>query len=260
MPPENYAETSIARAIRTRLERTHLRQGIAILAGAPGIGKTTAIDAFAAEHPHQVGVIKIEKRNATERLVMQHVVEAVRAVTGYNVHGYTYLESFQVRQQLRRELENWHSLRWIEDEPRLTLIFDEAQNLSRAAIEGLRFWNDRDRCYAPFPIGLAFVGNAEFSLKVGESGQSTISGAVASRAMYRVELDRDELTDQDFALVMEAHGIADRDAVSAILRCCRADNAARDLRGLVRLIEEITDEANGAPVTLETVRSVLIPA
>lgn len=255
-----YAATSIARKMRSRLERTHDKRAIAILAGAPGIGKTTAIDAFAEDNPGAVGVVKIEKRNASERLVMQHVIEAVRKLTGHNIGAYTYLESFQVRQQLARELDSWLNIHWEQATPRLSLIFDEAQNLSRAAIEGLRFWNDRDRCYAPFPIGLIFVGNAEFALATDGSGNSTISGAVASRALYQVEIDRDELTDEDFALVLAAHGVTDKEAVRSILRCCRASNAARDLRGLVRLIDELHDEAAGSPVTSALVNSILNPA
>ena len=57
-------------------------------------------------------------------------------------------------------------------------------NLLRDALGVLRFWNDKDRCYSPFPIGLVFVGNNEFSLAPDSHGACVISAAVADRALY----------------------------------------------------------------------------
>lgn len=251
-----YAATSIARTMNARLERTHAKQAIAIFAGAPGIGKTTAIDAFAETKPGGVVIIKVQKRNAGENLVMRHVVEGLlNLLYGSAGGGHVYSSPFQVREQLKRLLDQVESQNY--GSPGLTLVFDEAQNLSRAAIEALRFWNDRDRCYGSHPIGLVFVGNTEFALAASAGGESTISAAVASRALYQVELDCDDLTNNDYALVLEAHGIIDPAIRASILLKLVRPNAARDLRSLVRLIENLRDEARDSPITLATVEALL---
>ena len=58
--------------------------------------------------------------------------------------------------------------------PPLTVIFAEAQNLAREAIEQLRFANDLRGGYSPFPLGLVFVGHREFVLKNDHRGASVL--------------------------------------------------------------------------------------
>ncbi len=175
-----------------RMQATHDRRRISIFSGPPGIGKTTAVDAFRAAQPDGVVVAKVSRRHAREVLALQHVLECVRALAG---SGSDILSNsvWKLRADLHQALCQWAdvdpakakaSMAADESLPRLTIVFDEAQNLSRQAIDALRYWNDTDRCYSPFPLGLIFVGNSEFSLEVDSLGQSVISAAVADRALY----------------------------------------------------------------------------
>jgi DNA transposition AAA+ family ATPase len=245
----SFVDTSIHVTSTERMDATHRRRGIMILAGPPGIGKTTAIAALEAKYPNQVAVMKISTAKASIRIVMQHAVDAMRRI-GSGDTGYVYADANQVRKQLEREIQIWAYGKYaiLEDQlptgiPPLTFVFDEAQNLSRGAIEALRYWNDEDRCYAPFPIGLVFVGNNEFALKADRSGQSVISAANA-----------------DIGLFLRARNITDEAAIAALVKHYSAPRAVRSLRSVLRNIEALRDEANGAPITLKTVQAVLAPA
>ena len=65
-----YIATSIARRLIVRMHATHERRRIAVFAGPPGIGKTTAIDALNREIPDGIVVVKVARRNAREVLVL----------------------------------------------------------------------------------------------------------------------------------------------------------------------------------------------
>jgi DNA transposition AAA+ family ATPase len=139
----------------------------------------------------------------------------------------------------------------------LTIVFDEARNLSREALEVLRFWNDKDRCYSPFPIGLVFVGNNAFSLAADSHGASVISAAVADRALYVEALTYDDMTDEDLQMFMQAQGLSDPGARSAVMRSFRTPRAVRSLRRVMDLLDELRDVAGDERITSVTVREVL---
>ena len=246
--------TSVAKNMLTRMRTTHERSRIAIFTGPPGIGKTTAIGALRAEFPDSIGVVSIPTKNASAALVLRHMLRALQALNG-DRFAHAQTETSRLAYQIQEQLRDWRHLK--AGTPRLTLIFDEAQTLSRAAIEALRFYNDAADYDAPFPIGLIFVGNHELSLAVDDKGNSTISAAVASRAFYKIEFDQGALCDADYHLILEGAGIADRAARDLIVRYCARPRMPRDLRQLKQLIEEFEDEAGGAPITVETVQAVL---
>src|SRR5436305_216629 len=68
----DFVATSIARRLIVRMQATHDRRRISVFSGPPGIGKTTAIDRFAATNAGSVAVVKVARRNAREVLVLQH--------------------------------------------------------------------------------------------------------------------------------------------------------------------------------------------
>jgi MoxR-like ATPase len=261
----SYVSTSAARRLIARMQATHERRRISVFAGPPGIGKTTAIDQFATRLGRAVAVVKIARRNARQVLVLQHVLDAVRQLTG---ERQTHFPSslWDLREDLFSCLCRWagadpQAARRREYEPSgfppLTLVFDEAQNLSREAIEALRYWNDPDRCYAPFPLGLLFVGNNEFSLRADVDGQSAISAAIADRALYVQGFEYADLTDDDLLLFLEAHGVTDEGALAEILGQFRLPLAIRSLRRVEDLLSDLFELAVGQPVTREIVRQTL---
>lgn len=137
--------------------------------------------------------------------------------------------------------------------PKRTIIFDEAQNLSREAIETLRYWNDGDRCYAPIPLGLVFVGNNEFSL-AGSSTESVISAAVADRALYLQTFDYDDIADRDLERFIDARGGFERDAATTILKSLEAQRTPRSFRRLSDLLDELERGVKGGHVSADDVR------
>jgi hypothetical protein len=264
----NFVSTSLARRMISRMQVTHERRRISIFSGPPGIGKTTAVEAFRSRQPGTVVIIKISRRGAGEVLVLQHTVEAIRVL--FRPPGEKFSSStWQLRSDLFRVICEWAGAdpRAAKRNeylpitfPHLTIVFDEAQNLSRQAIDSLRYWNDADRCYSPIPIGIIFVGNNEFSLRPDTGGESPISMAVADRALYTQAFDYEDLTDDDLRLFIEARGVTDEGAVGMILRYFLRPRIARSLRRVSDLLDEIFDAADGRSIDEHIVRSTLAVA
>lgn len=251
--------TTVANNLLTRMRRTHEQARIAIFTGPPGIGKTTAINAFKAEFEGEVAVVTIPGKNVRGPLALRHVIRSIRMMNGVDMGGaHIQSESSRLARELQQQLLDRRFTPY--GGRRLTIVFDEAQTLSREAVETLRFYNDAATPDAPFPIGLIFVGNHELSLKVDDAGQSTISAAVASRASYQIELGRSDLKDSDYRLMLAAAGIENPEAQALVVRYFMQPRVPRDLRQLRRMIEELHDEAAGRPVTAETVAAVLMLA
>jgi len=78
MISDAFVPTSVARRMIVRMRATHERRRISIFSGPPGIGKTTAVDAFQGHHPDAAAVVKIARRPAKEVLALQHALEAIR--------------------------------------------------------------------------------------------------------------------------------------------------------------------------------------
>lgn len=248
--------TSVARNMLGRMRKTHEKARIAIFTGPPGIGKSTSIRALRAECPDEVAIITIKDRNASAVLALRHMLRALSQLIGNGDGPSPQSESSRLAFQIQFALEVWRNQHF--NGARLTLIFDEAQNLSRGAIETLRFYNDAAGDDMPFPVGLIFVGNHELSLKVDDKGQSTISAAVSSRAFYKIEFDVTKpVLEADYRLLLEDAGVMDAAAVDLIVRYFTRPRVPRDLRQLRQLIEELREEADDDPITVETVNSVL---
>ncbi len=261
---DQFVPTSVSRRLIARMEATHQRRRISVFSGPPGIGKTTAIDRFQADNPGSVAVIKVARRPAKEVVVLQHSLEAVRRLCGSSALGIPS-SIWELRSYLFRAFCDWAGIDAVaarrgDDGPghegRLTLVFDEAQNLAREAIEVLRFWNDADRCYAPFPIGIVFVGNNEFAL-AGSATESVISAAVADRALYLQTLDYDDVTDDDLRLMLDAHGGLEEGAVIALVRAFGGSRPIRSLRRLMDILEELEAYSAGGRISAPLVRQVL---
>lgn len=257
-----FIPTSLARALCARMEDVHQRQAIGVFAGPWGIGKTRAIHAFADEHENGVVVVNVEpgsnQKGRTPVATMQLISEAFLRRHGHWGYGAPPSSSHQV---LRNQLFNhaWDELAAADGAGRLTLVFDEAQNLSRSAIEMLRFWNDRQQAAMPRPVGLIFVGNQEFALEEDATGQSVISGAVRSRARFIGSFSYDDLTQDDIGQIVMSRGVSDPTAVAEIIEyfCRRDPRIRRDLRQIVRVVEDCRLRAEGAAVTAEIARRVL---
>ncbi|CAN5475745.1 hypothetical protein BH09PSE4_BH09PSE4_06920 [soil metagenome] len=259
-----FVETSIARLLRARLTVTHEERGITVISGPWGIGKTTALDAFEEDHEGQCVVVKIDpgssKRGATPIAVMQLAIEAMRPLSGRSERATLSNAYWTLRQMVYDSLcrnfgEDAHNVEYM---PRFTFIFDEAQFLSKDAIEMLRFWNDGDRGTTPFPVGLVFVGNNEFALKEDASGNSVLSGAVRSRLLFEEQLEYANVSDLDLTLFVQSRGITDPAAIGEFVSYF-SRGRRRDLRNAERHVTFCKRRAGDGPVTVEIVRGLLSP-
>jgi hypothetical protein len=264
--PHPFVDTSVAKLMLSRMTLTHEEAGIAVISGPWGIGKTTAIDLFASTRECQCAVVKIEpgtnRRGATVGKVMQSVVEALRPLNGRSVGTHLSNSTWTLRQMIYNEMQNLFGAPEAEGWgrnffPRFTFIFDEAQHLSREAIDVLRFWNDRDRSTLPFPVGLIFVGNNEFAMAESLGGDSVLSGAVRSRLLFEVPLAYTHINDTDLTLFAQSRGIVDASALREFVAYFSQSRVKRDLRAAERLLTMCHRHAGNGPITRAIVREIL---
>jgi hypothetical protein len=159
-------------------------------------------------------------------------------------------------------LREWHQQHVAAGNPTLahpsfTMIFDEAQYLSRESIDMLRYWNDWDRTMTPFPVGLIFVGNSEFALQEDSTGHSALSGAVRSRALFVEALDYSDVTDADISMILRSLGLYEPDAISSILAYFKQPRVRRDLRSVTRIDAQFRRKIGAAAVSLDMARTLL---
>lgn len=258
-----FVETTVVKHMISRMEITHSERGIMVASGPWGIGKTTAIDEFARQHDGSCVVVKVEPgpssgRGASPSKIMQLAVEALRELRGSYSSSQLGRSAWLLRQMINEHLiwhtnDNWQAR---DTPPLFTFIFDEAQYLSRDAIDALRFWNDHDRTATPFPVGLIFVGNNEFALEENLGGESVLSGAVRSRLLFELPLSYAHLTDTDLTLFAQSMGVSDAGALRQFVAYFNQPRAKRDLRQAKRLLSICQGDAPGGKVDADTVRTV----
>lgn len=264
MQKAEIAHTSVYRMMGAMMSDTHEQRGIAVLSGPPGIGKTTAIDAFATEFEGQCLVIKLTPSarggETTPIAVVQALIDAYADQFGgwrrYNLR--TTIAA--VTRDFRHMLEAHYS-RYLDEtsHQRLTLVFDEAQHISRRAIEMLRYWNDTDRPLMPFPFGLVFVGNNEFALAATRHGESVLSDAVRDRLLHYEQLGYANVSDDDIRKVIAGCGIADPGVTDVVLDYFEVTRLNRSFRQLNRILDNCSRAAGDEPLTAQLVAQVLNP-
>jgi len=264
--PVPFVETTVARLMLSRMRMTHEKSAISVFSGPWGIGKTSAIDAFAREFEIECAIVKIEPgsngRGLKSLRMLQLVNESLRVLNRRSERSYPGTSPYLLRQEVERLLSEWryeHIGLNGQLTPAFTLIFDEAQHLSKEAIEQLRFWNDPDRCSMPFRVGLIFVGNNEFAMQETASGVSVLSGAVRSRLLFEVPLSYEHLTDTDITLILQSRGVTDAAALKEFVAFFSQKRVSRDLRRMDTTLELCMCKADGGPVTGQIVRDILQP-
>lgn len=256
-------ETDVFRLVNAILRDTHENRGISVIKGPPGIGKTTALNAYLRETEGcGVTVVKISqgghKTGARLASVMKQCIRAYTGETQESWHNPLPDSTWRLQERLWQTIAQ-HYRGWENEWPAQmeTFIFDEAQYLSREAIEELRFWNDPDRCKLPFPVGLVFIGNDEFALAASRGRESVITDAVRSRLLHEEHLTRANVSDEDLRAVIQHCGVGDKAAQKMLFDLGAKPPFNRDLRRMANLIKRLNSYAADGPITADIVQLAL---
>ena len=257
-----HLETSVLRRLLARMQRTHDRRRVSVFVGPPGIGKTTAIEAFRRSNPDNVVAVKVMKRGVTGPQALQQLLLALRSLRNRDT-GYLTSATSEVQRYLAIEIEKIGGGLTRDQRPELfphvTVVFDEAQRLTNGAIDALRDYSEPHYlCRGTFPIGMIFVGNNELSLQASNGGASILDEGKADRLLYRDRLTYDDIERADLELFIRSMGVNDDSAITGIINVFSGNHRAQpSLRKVGDFIDELRDEAMGEPVTAATVRKVL---
>lgn len=260
--PIGTIDTSVLRRLVARMQRTHERRRASFFVGPPGIGKSTAIEAFRAANPGSVVVARVMKRGVTGPQALQQLLLALRTRTGRETTYVTNATS-EVQRYIAIEIEKAGGGRPRSDRPEefplLTIVFDEAQRLTNGAIDALRDYNEPHYlCRGTFPLGMIFVGNNELSLQASGGGASILDEGMADRLLYRERLTYDDIGQDDLERFVRSRGVSDDGAVGAIVATFSGQFAQqRSFRRISDFIDELQDEALDQPITRAIVRAVL---
>lgn len=255
-------ETSVLKRMVARMQRTHERRRASMFVGPPGIGKSTAIEAFKVANPRGVMVARVMKRGVTGPQALQQLLLALRQRAA-RPNALIAHSSSAVQHCIEIELEKAaRGLRRDDDPglfPLLTIVFDEAQRLTNGAIDALRDYNEPHYlCRGTFPLGMIFVGNDELSLHAEKGGKSILDEGMADRLLYRERLSYDDVERQDLDRFVRAQGVTDEGAITAIVESFFGKfNQQRSFRRVEDFVDELRDEALDQPISSATVRAVL---
>ena len=266
--PEAFVKTTIARRMLHWASITHERRGISVISGPPGIGKTKALAHLQADSPAEIVLAKAPKSSTnTGVMAIRYMAEAIRNALPEVDRFYVPNNIYELRTAIFRDLCERDGRNVVRakkgdystaDFRPLTVIFDEAQTLPRAAIDQLRLWSDPEGCYSPVPLGFLLVGNEEFSLAPDNNdGTSPISRAMADRALYTERLAYNDVTDDDVRLYLESRGLLDEDAIQRTFDWLGSRGIERSFRTLKKLFERTIDDAATGETLLASYRRQL---
>ena len=211
-----FVETSIVKRIFNAANMCQMRGKMGVCYGAPGIGKTTTINAYKKQTS---GVIVIDPcENISARTVLRHLADYFNLPYLNNTTQDEYIE--MVSKKLDRN--------------RYLIIVDEAENLRIECFKALRkiYDNCKDTC------GLLFVGTGDlYSILLGiKNGFPYIS----SRIGYLEQLDA--LNPDDIEkLVHQYFPDCDNVLLKTIAKVCNRN--ARSIQNLLDLCLDITKSA-----------------
>ncbi len=270
-PAEAYVATSVSTAVLANAYAAHQRQRIAVMSGPPGIGKSKAIEALRKAVPGCCVVAKVGGKDIRATAALQAVAIQLRALsdpgsTGWVPAGRTELQRHIFASMCAaRGLNATHAHAGLyprDTYGRMTVVFDEAQSLSRDAIEALRFLSESDS--QPIPFGLVFIGNTEFAMAPKGDGKSVLTAAVEDRAAYVEEFDYADVLDDDLILYAEARGVVETATIDAIIDFFGPSGPTPEIRSLRKLgqaideaIEDVIDDAIGPDLIVDKLKQVM---
>jgi DNA polymerase III delta prime subunit len=260
-----FVETSLSRHLTIRLKTTQDARSYMIFSGNWGVGKSETLYRFARTHKGKSLLLTVErgarKVGTLQIHLMEQIIRMLREVLNKKPLK-TYPHGFHSCQEALLPLfceyfdVFYQHMPFDDNGPKLLLIFDEAQFLSRLSIEMLRAWGDGTSASVPYPMAIALVGNDEFDVKPTNRDESQISGAVDSRALFVEKFGDYDLLDDDLLAIMHSRGLTNPDCTDRFIAYFSQDGMRRDLRRLDNFMIRVSHFcplANATPDIIQTV-------
>lgn len=161
-----FIQSRAARELFETFTYAQMMPTIAIATLVSGLGKTRAAEAYRSTRPH-VFIVTLSPSSRSPHNMTQEIGSAL----GLDTRNAGTLKA-AITNALRRD--GFSAL----------LIIDEAQNLSEASINELRYFRDQAKC------GLVLLGNDEATTPYASRDIKHASGQVVSRVGYRINIMR----------------------------------------------------------------------
>lgn len=210
--PANFIDTTTAKRVMQGLAFAQTAGTMALVYGAPGVGKSRAIAEYASQHEH-VWVATISPSGSGILPALEAVAEAcgVDAAAGSGAR--------RLARTIGARVSGLSGL----------LIIDEAQHLSLAALEELR--SIHDAC----GVGLALAGNEIVYTRLTGGARAAHFAQLFSRVGMRVHVRTPE--SMDVEKVAARFGVAEERSVALLVRVSQRPGA---LRGVIQILRAAT--------------------
>lgn len=142
LPSDKYVPTSISRSVYASIEYCQLHRCVGVLHGDAGIGKTTAAEKFAMDHPDSTILLTMRPSTASLNGVCKMLAKELQVP----VRGNRY----DMMEVVRERLSGTDKV----------IVVDEAQMLNLPAIEELRALADKGNALGVPGNGVVFIGNS----------------------------------------------------------------------------------------------------
>lgn len=179
----SFLQTKTAQGIIDVLQYAQTLRDMGLIIGAPGTGKTFAIDYYRATRPSVFQATMEPAKSSTHHLLME--LASVLKISDRSV--------LAVSDAVVRRLKDRDAL----------LVIDEAQHLQSGAIDQLRTIHDKARC------GVVLAGNENIVAKLGDPERTPQLAQLYSRFGMRLTLHRP--ANDDVSALLKAWLIEEKD-------------------------------------------------
>ncbi|MDL2217407.1 AAA family ATPase [Christensenellaceae bacterium OttesenSCG-928-M15] len=155
----DYVPTSISEAVYKTIHNAHLKGGLAIECGDAGIGKTKAVQKYAADYPNNAVVVTVNPVFSSVSSFLKLICRTLNVSIG-------------------RKDDMWFNIASYFSGSRKVLIIDEAQHLPAKTIDMIRSISDDAQT-----LGIVFVGNQLVVSNMGGRQQAAFA-QVTSRTKH----------------------------------------------------------------------------
>ena len=221
-----FVETSVARRILDTIQLAQEMRTNAAIVGAPGVGKTAALKAFAAKNRHAYLFTVTQVLSGSLQALLRALCDELGVVPGGSIHD---VES--------RLLKFYYSTP--------VVILDEAQNLPLKSLRQLLHLSVADEG----DIVFIFCGNSEVLKRV-----NTDQGAFAQisrRVPFRETVD--SIQDEDADLLTNSFGVEGLDAYEMM----RSLGAAFHAGGIVDVLKAARRFSETPAIRAENIRDAI---